>query len=59
MRRLLNTAMAKFLFLIVLPHSVKMQKDAEYCGPKDVMNIEDPFCLLQKGILISFLPFPE
>lgn len=52
MKHFLKTALlAKIVFLIVLPHSVKMEKDAEYCGP---MNTEDPLCLLRKGILILF-----
>lgn len=43
---------AEIVFLIVLPQSVKMEKDAEFCGPEHSMNIEDPLCLLHKGILI-------
>ena len=56
MKHFLKTALfAKFVILVVLPHSVKMNKDAEYCGPEASMNTEDPLCILRKGISIHFL----
>ena len=57
MKRFIKTLFLplKFVFLILLPHSVKMQKDDEFCRLEDSTNVAVPIRSLHKGIVISFL----